>query len=148
MLSTAGFVLSIVALSVVWFVVLWLAICYGVAKAAGWGRLRQLYETGPFEGPTSTSPGYVGASRYRGRALIMGASPAGIYLNVSALFRVGTSPVLIPWHDVTVSAPSSGPIPLVTFEFANARTSLRVPESAARKLLEWRRGAIEALRYE
>ena len=141
MLSTAGFVLSIVALSIVGFVVLWLAICYGIAKAAGWGRLRQLYETGSFEGPTSTSPGYVGASRYRGRALIVGASPAGLYLNVSALFRVGTRPVLIPWHDVSVSAPSSGPIPLVTFELAKAGTSLRVPEGAAGKILEWRRGA-------
>jgi hypothetical protein len=139
-LSTASLVLSIVALSVVWFVVLWLAICYGVAKAAGWGRLRQLYETGLFGGSTTTSAGYVGASRYRGRALIIGASPAGLYLNVSGLFRVGAGPVLIPWRDVTVSVPSSGSLPLVTFEVANARTSLRIPESAANQLLKWQRG--------
>lgn len=98
-----------------------------------------LYETGTFEGATSTFSGYVGPSRYRG-SLIAGATSAGLYLNVAALFRIGAGPVLIPWHDITVSAPGAGSNSLVTFEFPKARTRLRVPESVAGKLLEWQRG--------
>ena len=139
MLTTAGLVLSIIALAAVWFLVLWLAICFSIASVSGWRRLRQLYETGPFEGATSRFAGYVGPSRYRGAALIAGATPAGLYLNVAAPFRVGAGPVLIPWHDITVSAPSTGPVSFVTFEFPKARTRLRAPESVASKLLEWQR---------
>jgi hypothetical protein len=130
-------VLSIVAAAVVWFVVLWVAICYGIAAVSGWRRLRSLYETGPFEGATSRFSGYVGRSRYRG-ALIAGATPAGLYLNVAAPFRIGAGPVLIPWHDIRVAAPSAGTAAFVTFEFPNARTSLRAPEDVARKLLQRR----------
>lgn len=130
-------VLSIVAAVAVWFVALWVAICYSIALVSGWRRLRPLYETGPFEGATSRFSGYVGRSRYRG-ALIAGATPAGLYLNVAVPFRIGAGPVLIPWHDITVAAPSAGPASFVTFEFPNARTSLRTPEDVARKLLKWR----------
>jgi len=119
------------------FVALWLAICYGIASASGWRRLRALYKTGPFEGTTSRFSGYVGVSRYR-EALIAGANPAGLYLNVAAPFRVGAGPVLIPWPEITISPSSSGFNSLVTFEFAKARTRLRAPEGVARKLLEWR----------
>lgn len=137
--TTLGLVLGIIALAAVGFVALWVAICYGIALVAGWKRLRQLYETGPFEGgPTSTVPGYLGPSRYRGGALIVGATSAGLYLNVVAMFRIGAGPVLIPWHDITVSPPSTGPISTVTFDFPKARTSLRVRESVASKLLAGR----------
>ncbi len=137
--TTAGLVLSIIALAVIWFVVLWLAICYLVASVSGWKRLRLLYATGPFEGATHHFAGYVGPSRFRGRALIAGATPAGLYLNVVAPFRFGIGPLLIPWRDITVSAPSAGPISLVTFEFPKAGTRLRAPESVASKLLEGQR---------
>ena len=126
------------ALAVVGFVVLWLAICYTIASVSGWRRLLLLYATGPFEGATCLFAGYVGVSRYRGRALIAGATPAGLYLNVLAPFRFGAGPLLIPWHDITVSAPSTGPISFVTFEFPKAGTRLRAPESVASKLLEGR----------
>src|SRR5687768_7587996 len=140
--TTLVLILGIIALGVVWFVVLWLAICYGIAFASGWRRLRRLYETGPFEGPTFKFPGYVGPSRYRGAALIGGATPAGLYLNVAAPFRIGAGPVLIPWHDITVSPVSSfGLISLVTFEFPSARTRLRVQENVASKLIEGRQNA-------
>jgi hypothetical protein len=138
--TTAGLVFGIVALAVVWFVVLWLAICHGIATASGWKRLRRLYATGPFDGPTLTSAGYVGASRYRGAALIAGATPAALYLNVAAIFRIGAGPVLVPWQDVTVSAPGTGPTSLVTFEIPAARTALRVREDVADRLLAWKRG--------
>lgn len=138
--TTLGLVLGIITLAVVWFVVLWLAICYTIASVSGWRRLRQLYETGPFEGPTFKFAGYVGPSRFRGAALIAGATPVGLYLNVAAPFRIGAGPVLIPWHDITVSPPSSGPISLVTFEFPAARTRLRVQENVASKLIEGRQG--------
>lgn len=138
MLTNTTLVLSIVAAAIVWFVALWVAICYGIASVSGWRRLRHLYETGPFEGATLRFAGYVGRSRYRGGALIAGATPAGLYLNVAGPFRIGAGPVLIPWHDITVAAPSAGPASLVTFEFPKARTSLRAPEEVARELLKWR----------
>jgi hypothetical protein len=137
--TTTSLVFSIIAAGAVWFVVLWVAICYSIASLSGWRRLRLLYETGPFEGATSKFSGYVGRSRYRG-ALIAGATQVGLYLNVAAPFRIGAGAVLIPWQDVTVSAPSPGVTPLVTFEFPNALTRLRVPEDVASKLLEWRPG--------
>jgi hypothetical protein len=143
--TTTGLVLGIVALAVVWFVVLWVAICYAISWASGWRRLSRLYRTGPFDGATTKFAGYVGGSRYRGGALIAGATPAGLYLNVAAPFRIGAGPLLIPWRDIAVSAPSTasfpglGVVPLVTFEFSKARTRLRAPESLASKLLEQRR---------
>ena len=136
MLTNTSLVLSIIAAAAVWFVVLWAAICYTIASVSGWRRLRLLYETGPFEGPTSKFSGYVGRSRFRG-ALIAGASPAGLYLNVAAPFRIGIGPILIPWRDITVSGPSPGLVSLVTFEFSKARTNLRAPEDVARELLKW-----------
>ena len=141
MTTPLGLVLGIIALAAVWFVVLWLAICYSIAFVSGWRRLRQLYETGPFDGPTFKFAGYVGASRYRGKALIAGATPAGLYLNVVALFRVGAGPVLIPWRDIAVSPPGGGLSSLVNFEFPRARTMLRVQENVASKLIEGRQGA-------
>ena len=137
-LTTTGLVLSIIAAVVVWFVVLWVAICYVVASVSGWKRLRQLYETGPFEGPTFSFAGYVGRSRFRGGALIGGATASGLYLNVAAPFRIGAGPVLIPWHDITASAPSPGLNSLVALEFPKAHTSLRVTETVADKLLQRR----------
>jgi hypothetical protein len=140
-LTTTGLVLGIIALAVLWFVVLWLAICYGIARAARWPHLLRLYKTGPFEGPTIKFAGYVGVARYRGGALLGGATPAGLSLNVVAPFRIGAGPVFIPWQDIAVEQPSPGLRPLVTFHFQKAGTSLRVQESVASKLLGWQRGA-------
>ena len=138
-LTTAGIALGIVVLAAVWFALLWLTICYVFSRASGLSRLRRLYGTGVFEGPTSTISGRLGRSRLRG-ALIAGATPSSLYLNVSAPFRIFVGPVLIPWRDITVSAPSAGSASFVTFDFPSARTSLRVQEEVAGKILEWRRG--------
>src|SRR5262249_14977019 len=97
--TTAGLILGIVALAAIWFALLWFLICYLFARVSGWTRLRRLYETGSFEGPTSAFSGRVGRSRLRG-ALIAGATPAGLYMNVTAPFRIFAGPVFIPWHDI------------------------------------------------
>lgn len=137
-MTTTSLVFGIVTLAVVWFAGLWLAICFGIATVSGWRRLRRLYETETFAGKTTAFSGYVGGSRFRGGALIAAATPAGLYLNVAPLFRVGAGPVLIPWRDITVFPPSGGPVSLVTFELPRARTSLRVPEVVAGELLaDW-----------
>lgn len=138
-MTTAGFVLGILAIAVLWFVVLWLAICYAIASVSGWRRLLRLYPTVPFDGPTSKFSGYVGSSRYRGKALIGGATPAGLYLNVAAPFRVGAGPVFIPWNDIAVSPAKQGHTSLVAFDFPKARTTLRVLENVASELLAPRR---------
>jgi hypothetical protein len=134
-----AFVFGVITLSVVWFVALWLGISFLVATVSGWRRLGVLYETGPFDGATFKTAGYLGPSRYRGRALILGTTHTGLYLNVAAPFRVGTRPLLIPWREIEVSpAASAGRIPLVTFEFPKAATRLRVAESVAQRLLAGR----------
>lgn len=35
--------------------------------------------------------------------LTIGASPAGLYMAMPWLFRIGHPPIFIPWNDVTVS---------------------------------------------
>jgi hypothetical protein len=136
--STTGFVVSVLAIAVVWFVLLWVAIGFTIASVSGWRRLRRLYGTGPFAGTTFRFAGFVGRSRYRGTALIAGATPAGLYLNVAAPFRIGAGPVLVPWRDIAVTTTRLGLDSLVTVEFPRARTSLRLPEKFAEQLLERR----------
>jgi hypothetical protein len=132
--SQTTLVLGILAAAALWFVALWVAICYTIAAVSGWKRLRRLYGTATFEGVTSRFSGYVGRSRFRG-ALIAGATPAGLFLNVAAPFRIGAGPVLIPWQDIAVSPARPGVGSLVTFDFPRARTNLRAPEDVARELL-------------
>jgi hypothetical protein len=139
-LSTTSFVLGIVALGLVWFVMLWLAVSYTIALVAGWRRLRQHYATSSFDGPSFPSAGYVGPSRYRGGALIVGATPAGLYLNVAAPFRIGAGPVLVPWQEIRVSKPGNDLMSTVTFELPEAGTRLRVAGDVADRLLALQRG--------
>lgn len=137
--TTTTFVFLVLATAIAWFAVLWVAICFTVATVSGWRRLRRLYETGPFDGPTFRTRGFVGRSRFRGRALIVGSTAAGLYLNVAAPFRIGAGPVLVPWDEVTRPAPSPGLVSFVTLEFPKAGTSLRLPEDLASQLLQRRR---------
>jgi hypothetical protein len=138
--TTTGFVVAVLAVVLVGFVALWVAISFTVASVSGWRRLRRLYATEAFDGPTSRTSGYVGRSRFRG-ALITGASSAGLYLNVVAPFRIAAGPVLVPWSDVTGPVPSPGLASFVTLEFPRAQTSLRLPANLADTLLRRRREA-------
>ena len=135
--TTTAFVFALIATVVVGFVILWVAICYALASVSGWKRLQRLFATGPFEGPTSRTSGYVGRSRYRG-ALIAGASAAGLYLNVVPAFRIGAGPLLIPWKSLEGPSPSPGLASHVTLEVPAANTRLRLPESVASRLLLFR----------
>jgi hypothetical protein len=120
------------------FAAIWIAIGYLIASVSGWKRLRQRYSAGSFTGPTSRTSGYVGPSRYRG-ALIVGASAAGLHLDVVPIFRIGAGPVLIPWKSIAGPTPSAGLPSFVTLEFPEAGTRLRLPESVAKELLRFRR---------
>jgi hypothetical protein len=135
--TTTAFVLALLATVVVGFVALWVAICYLLASVSGWKRLQHLYATGPFEGPTFRTSGYIGRSRYRG-ALIAGASAAGLYLNVAPLFRIAAGPLLIPWKSIEGPSPSPGLASHLTLEIPAANASLRLPESVASRLLHFR----------
>lgn len=134
-------VLGLVLLGVLGFIALWCGICYGLALAARWPRLRELYAYDQvFQAPTTSMSGYLGVTRYRG-VLIGGATAAGLYLDVAFPFRLGAGPVFIPWEDIAVSPPSSsGFMTFVMFDFPKAGTKLRVSEATATKLLESRRG--------
>jgi hypothetical protein len=141
MMTTLALVFGILAAAVVGFVVLWVAVCYLIAAVSGWRRLRRLYATNHFEGATVRFAGHLGRSRFRGNALVAASTPAGLYLDVRALFRFGAGPVLIPWDDIRVSAPTSGPVPAVTLDVPRACTGLRVTESVARTILGRGHGA-------
>jgi hypothetical protein len=140
MLSTVQMILGIIVLFTLGFLAIWCGVCYGVALVARWPRLRELYAFDQgFEGKTTTFTGQVGVASYR-RVLSGAATPVGLYLNVAAPFRLGAGPVLIPWQDILVSQPGSGPISQVTFDFTKADTRLRVSPGVASRVFGWQQG--------
>lgn len=128
--------LAIVGLAIVWFLLLWVAISFAVASASGLRRLRRLYATSPDGERAFAIAGYLGPSRFRGRALVARSTPAGLYLDVHRIFRIGAGAVLIPWREIELPVPNDRTEPLVTFGFPRAATRLRVSPEIAAKLLE------------
>lgn len=92
-------------LSVWWiivFVAFWFFASYISSLVSGWQRLAAKYRAAskPLLGKTwSGQYGMVGLATYRG-VLNIGISPAGLFLSVMPLFRVGHPDLLIPWQDI------------------------------------------------
>jgi hypothetical protein len=88
----------------IFFVLLWIIITAFTSWLGGWARLAGYYAAlSPFSGQKRTmQSGYLNWARYRG-VLTLGANESGLYLAVMVLFRVGHPPLLIPWHDITVT---------------------------------------------
>jgi hypothetical protein len=88
----------------VFFVCLWCGIVLLISRLSGWANLANRFRlTLPFAaqkwGWQSARMRY--ATNYS-NCLTVGADPMGLYLDIFPLWRIGHSPLLIPWHEVSV----------------------------------------------
>jgi hypothetical protein len=87
------------------FIFCWLALLILIAKLSGWARLAHHYlPDAPHDGVwfRFQSAGMRFGTNYGG-CLTVGVQRKGLYLAVWFLFRVGHPPLLIPWHDITMT---------------------------------------------
>ncbi|HNT73822.1 MAG TPA: hypothetical protein PKH77_02260 [Anaerolineae bacterium] len=97
------FILLIVMAFPLIFIPFWCFVVWLLSRLGGWGRLASFYRAvEPFTGQTWTwRGGRLGFVNYRS-VLTLGADPAGLYLAVMPLFRVGHAPLWIPWSEIEV----------------------------------------------
>ncbi|WP_298960068.1 hypothetical protein [uncultured Roseibium sp.] len=84
------------------FGLLWSVIVFLIGRLGGWSRLSRLYPGN--QPPPGQSWRWVSASfglfaSYR-KCLDITLSNAGLYLRPVIIFRIGHSPILIPWHAI------------------------------------------------
>jgi hypothetical protein len=116
----------------VFFVLLWLVICFIVSLMSGWSSLAQQYRTErPF--PAHTRRFQRGVMRWTAKyngVLTVGSDSEGIYLGVLFLFRLGHPPLFIPWRDVQIGEPTSWFFIMVqTLKLGPDQIPLRLRES-------------------
>lgn len=89
------------------FPIVWVGVCLLLGRLGGWGRMATHYRTSEPapRGVEWFTTGTVGGVRYR-NALVVAASPRGLYLSVLPLFRPGHPPLLVPWSAVQPGPPS------------------------------------------
>lgn len=85
----------------IFFAAVWSFVCWLLSTLGGWGRLAQRFATQePPSGQCFSSQiGMVGIASYK-YVLKICTSPAGLYLDVFPLFRIGHRPLLIPWSEI------------------------------------------------
>jgi hypothetical protein len=93
----AGFVL--------YFLVLWGLISYGISWMSGWHRLAQRFRwEQDFDGERwRFQSGSMRLGAHYNGVLTLGANREGIYLAVLFPFRLAHPPLFIPWSEITVS---------------------------------------------
>ena len=123
----------------VFFVGMWLLISVLLAALGGWHTLAQYYSSpSPFLGKRLRfrSAQFKGYVNYGG-CLTLGSSPAGFYIAVLPLFRLGHPSLLIPWSDVTAHEARSWLFSSVDINFMKAPgTSIRLPRRLAQALFD------------
>jgi hypothetical protein len=85
------------------FIALWITVCYFVGFLSGWHDLARAYRhAGTFVGVRwRFQSGRMRLWMGLHNILTIGINPQGLYLATFVLFRAGTPPLLIPWHDVS-----------------------------------------------
>lgn len=88
----------------VFFVCLWCGILFLISRLSGWAVLADRFCLNlPFAGPKwrwqSARMRY--ATNY-GSCLTVGSDPTGLYLDIFPLWRIGHSPLLVPWSEISV----------------------------------------------
>lgn len=133
------------------FIAFWFLIIFFISAISGWRALAQRYRSDmPFSGHTwhLRSGRMGGMARYSG-VLTVGVNPAGLYLAVMPLFRVGHPPLFIPWPDVSVTSERRFLGSFIFFTFRQApMVSLQLWERFGREVLETARGAGQSPRRE
>src|SRR5262245_7367519 len=85
---------------------LWVGVSLLISLIGGWAILRRKFRyRGTFKGMrwSSQSGQMRFIAGYR-NCLTVGASPEGLYMSMSLLFRIGHPQLLIPWSQITVDS--------------------------------------------
>lgn len=110
-----------------------------VAKTSGWSALAKCYAAqGTFSGDTFRfrSAQFRGHSNY-GNCLTFGTDPFGLYISVFLLFRLGHTPLYVPWNEVRVREVRAWLSPAVELHFEKApQVTVRISRRLAESLLE------------
>ena len=118
---------------------LWVLMSFLISAMGGWGTLARYYRSElPFTGKTwrmrSARMGWF--TRYGG-VLTVGVNPAGLYLALLPLFRVGHPPLFVPWPDVSVTSERRVLASFIVFHFRQAPVvTLWLRERFGREVLE------------
>jgi hypothetical protein len=113
----------------VFFIAMWVAICFLLAAIGGWSRLVEYYQSqSEFKGKKwHLRSGRLGLISYN-NCLTIGSNYYGLYLAVLPLFRVGHPPLLIPWSDITTAEHKGLIFSYLDFTFAKVSSiTFRVP---------------------
>lgn len=86
----------------VFFILLWCSVSYGLAFIGGWHALGQHYK---LDGDFNGERWYMRSGSLRlvnyGSCLTFGSGSDGLYLAVLLPFRIGHPPLLVPWRDMS-----------------------------------------------
>lgn len=99
----------------IFFIALWCFISFLISRLSGWSTLSNRFRaTLPFSGQKWTWQ----SARMRlgtnyGNSLIVGADPSGLFLATIFVFRIGHVPLLLPWHEISISRRSE----ILTFRY-------------------------------
>lgn len=110
------------------FIGMWIVVCFLLAIIGGWSRLAESYQAhAEFTGKKwYFQSGRLGLTNYSS-CLTIGSNYYGLYLAVFPLFRVGHPPLLIPWSDITTAEHKGWIFSYLDFTFAKApSTKLRL----------------------
>jgi hypothetical protein len=89
----------------VFFIAIWVAVCFLIAQMGGWAELARHYRaTDSFDGERwhFRSARMRLNGHYNG-CLTVGANPQALYLSVLFLFRIGHPALCIPWQEISVT---------------------------------------------
>lgn len=110
-----------------------------VAKISGWSLLATHYAAQlPFSGDTFRfrSAQFRGHSNY-GNCLTFGTDAFGLHIAVFPLFRLGHTPLYVPWSEIRAREVRAWLMPAVEFYFEKApQVTMRISRSLAESLLE------------
>ena len=116
------------------FALIWSGVIFLLAWISGWRRLARTYRSAT--APSGQAIGgfwaMIGPVSYRG-VLTIRAAPAGLFLSVMVLFRLGHPPLLIPWSVIRgQGAPQGFLTKWLLFDLGDPKcTTLRVPARQA-----------------
>jgi hypothetical protein len=122
------------------FALFWCAISYLIATAGGWRALAARYSLA--ESDFNGTRWHMRSGRMRwtthyNGALTIGADPRGLYMGVLFLFRVGHSPLYIPWEAIDIREESGLLSSYVQFVFKEIPgVYLTVPKRLGMKVIK------------
>ncbi len=122
------------------FAVVWLGVCFLVARLGGWSRLAEVYpRLGAFDGKRLYLQTAILARGMRyGNSVTIGAGHQGLYLAPLLPFRPGHPPILVPWTEIRVEETRGFWAHGLELKFLRVEdVSLKISPAAGRQLRQW-----------